>query len=165
MIRPFVPEDAEELTALLVANREAFEPVTPDRPEDWYTLPFQRRRLEGFLEQEGWFFAILDGDEIAGSLNIGDVVGGAVQLANLGYWVDRARYGRGLATRAVAEACAFAFGEAGLHRLEAGTLPDNVASQRVLEKNGFTRFGVARGLVRIGGEWRDHVLFERLATD
>jgi ribosomal-protein-alanine N-acetyltransferase len=50
-----------------------------------------------------------------------------------------------------------------LHRLEAGTLPDNFASQRVLEKNGFERFGLARRFLLIAGEWRDHVLFERIA--
>ena len=58
----------------------------------------------------------------------------------------------------------YAFGEAGLHRLEAGTLVDNVASQRVLEKNVFERFGLARRYLLIAGEWRDHVLFERVAN-
>jgi len=57
----------------------------------------------------------------------------------------------------------FAFGELGLHRLEAGTLPDNFASQRVLEKNGFERFGYAHRLLLVQDEWRDHVLFERVA--
>jgi [ribosomal protein S5]-alanine N-acetyltransferase len=165
LIRPLVAADAEELTAVLAANEETFLPVMPDRPADYYTVAFQRDRIARLIASDGWYFAIVEDGAIAGSLNIGDVIGGPVQLANLGYWIDRDRYGRGLATRAVAEACEFAFGDAGLHRLEAGTLPENVASQRVLEKNGFTRYGVARGLVRIAGEWRDHVVFERLATD
>ena len=58
-----------------------------------------------------------------------------------------------------------AFGDLGLHRLEAGTRIDNVASQRVLEKNLFTRIGVAPRWLHIGGEWRDHVLFQRTAED
>jgi ribosomal-protein-alanine N-acetyltransferase len=90
---------------------------------------------------------------------------GAFQSANVGYWVDAARRRRGLATAAVAEIARHAFQELGLHRLEAGTLVDNSASQRVLEKNGFTRIGIARGYLHVGGEWRDHVLFERLADD
>ena len=92
---------------------------------------------------------------------LADVLRGALQVGNVGYWVDRAHNGRGLATAAVADVVAFAFGEGGLHRLEAGTLVDNRASQRVLEKNGFERFGLARKLLQINGEWRDHVLFER----
>jgi ribosomal-protein-alanine N-acetyltransferase len=87
------------------------------------------------------------------------------QSANVGYWVDRGRNGRGLATRAVAEIVEIAFGETGLHRLEAATRVDNVASQRVLEKNGFERIGIARGYLLIDGEWRDHILFQRVADD
>jgi ribosomal-protein-alanine N-acetyltransferase len=33
----------------------------------------------------------------------------------------------------------------------------------VLEKNGFTRIGLARRYLHIAGEWRDHVLFELVA--
>lgn len=54
-----------------------------------------------------------------------------------------------------------AFGEFELHRVEAGTLVDNIASQRVLEKNGFERIGIARRFLWINGAWRDHVLFQR----
>jgi len=35
----------------------------------------------------------------------------------------------------------------------------------VLEKNGFTRIGVARRYLQIAAEWRDHVLFERVAEE
>ena len=82
---------------------------------------------------------------------------------NLGYWVAERLNNRGLATKAVGELIEVAFGELGLHRLEAGTLVDNIASQRVLEKNGFEPIGIARGYLHIGGEWRDHLLFQRLA--
>ena len=75
----------------------------------------------------------------------------------------RNRTGAGSRRLRSATSIEFAFGEAGLHRLEAGTLLHNHASQRVLEKNGFERYGLARKLLRINGEWRDHVLFERIA--
>jgi ribosomal-protein-alanine N-acetyltransferase len=68
-----------------------------------------------------------------------------------------------VATRAVGLAVEQAFGRIGLHRLEAGTLVDNLASQRVLEKNGFVRIGVAPRYLRIAGDWRDHILFQRVA--
>src|SRR4029450_7592279 len=71
--------------------------------------------------------------------------------------------GRALATKAVAEVIPVAFGELELHRLEAGTLVDNLASRRVLEKNGVGEVGVAPGDLHIGGEWRDHMLFQLLA--
>ena len=40
----------------------------------------------------------------------------------------------------------------------------NAASCRVLEKNGFERYGLAKRFLLIAGEWRDHVLFERLVA-
>jgi [ribosomal protein S5]-alanine N-acetyltransferase len=54
-----------------------------------------------------------------------------------------------------------AFGDLGLHRLEAGTQVENIASRRVLEKNGFELIGIARRYLLIAGEWRDHLLFQR----
>jgi ribosomal-protein-alanine N-acetyltransferase len=164
MIRPLVPADADELATLYARNREFLSPYEPSRPDDFYTAEGQRRRLEEAADGgEGWRFAILEGQEIAGRINLTDVIRGPLQLANVGYFVDRRHNGRGLATAAVAAVVEFAFGEAGLHRLEAGTLPDNLASQRVLEKNGFERYGLARKLLLLGDEWRDHVLFERIA--
>jgi ribosomal-protein-alanine N-acetyltransferase len=162
MIRPLTVDDAAELAALYVVNRDFLAPFEPARDEDFFTAEAQRARLDRPAGVEWWRWVILDGGEIAGLISLSDVLRGALQLANLGYWVDRGRNGRGLASQAVAEVVAFAFGEAGLHRVEAGTLPDNVASQRVLEKNGFERFGLARKLLLIGGEWRDHVLYERI---
>jgi [ribosomal protein S5]-alanine N-acetyltransferase len=167
MIRPFRPDDAEEVAALFRANREFLAAFEPERGDDFYTAEGQRRRFERFASDaaagEGWRFAIVDDGTIAGRVNLTEVFRGPIQRANIGYFVDRERNGRGLATGAVAEAVAFAFGEADLHRLDAVTLPDNHASQRVLEKNAFDRIGVARKLLLIAGEWRDHVLFERVA--
>ena len=58
-----------------------------------------------------------------------------------------------------------AWRDLGLHRVEAGTRADNVASQRVLEKNGFTQVGLLRRHLLIGGEWVDHLLWEKLEDD
>jgi ribosomal-protein-alanine N-acetyltransferase len=162
VIRLLQPADAEELAALYAANREFLTPFEPERGDEFFTADFQRRRIER-VGHDLWRWAIVDGGEMVGMIALADVVRDALQLGNVGYWVDRGHNGRGLATSAVAEVIEFAFGEAELHRLEAGTLVDNFASQRVLEKNGFERFGLARKLLKVNGEWRDHVLFERLA--
>ena len=163
MIRLLEVGDAEELAALYLENRDFLLPFEPEREDDFFTAARQRKRIEA-IGDDLWRWAIIDGGRIAGMIAVADVIRGAVQLANVGYWVDRAHNGRGLATAAVADVIEFAFGEAGLHRLEAGTLVDNHASQRVLEKNGFERYGLARKLLKINGEWRDHVLFERIAN-
>ena len=88
--------------------------------------------------------------EIAGLIGLENVIRGASQSATLSYWVDRARNGRGLASQA-AEIAELARTDLGLHRLEAPVRLDNLASQRVLEKNGFERIGIARGFLHVGG--------------
>ena len=160
MIRPLTVDDSGELAALVVENRAFLSPFEPDRNERFYTVEGQRERLE---REDKHAFAILDGDRIAGTVSLSNVVRGPHESANLGYWVAEPFNGRGLATKAVGELVPVAFGQLGLHRLEAGTLVDNLASQRVLEKNGFESIGIARGYLHIGGEWRDHMLFQLLA--
>jgi [ribosomal protein S5]-alanine N-acetyltransferase len=160
VIRRITPEDAAELAALVVENRAFNAPFEPDREERFFTVDGQREWIENDAILA---FAILDEDRIAGAVMLSNIVRGALQSANLGYWVAERLGGRGLATAAVGESADIAFGELGLHRLEAGTLVDNVPSQRVLEKNGFERIGLARRYLRIAGEWRDHLLFQRLA--
>jgi ribosomal-protein-alanine N-acetyltransferase len=78
------------------------------------------------------------------------------------YFVDEGHAGRGLASGAVRELVAYAFDELDLHRVEAGTAVVNVGSQRVLEKNGFRLVGELKRHLRIGGEWVDHYLWERV---
>jgi ribosomal-protein-alanine N-acetyltransferase len=160
VIRPLTADDAAELAALLVENRSFLAPFEPERDERFYTVEGQLERLE---REDKHGFAILDGERIAGTVTLSNVVRGPLQTANLGYWVAERANGRGLGTSAVAEVIPVAFGELGLHRLEAGTLVDNLASRRVLEKNGFEQIGIARGYLHIGGEWRDHVLFQLVA--
>ena len=162
MIRLLAPDDAVELAALYAANRDFLAPFEPTRDDSFFTADAQRAKLDRPEDADWWRWAIVDDGAIAGMIALNDVLRGPLQMGTVGYWVDRRRNGRGLATTALADVVEFAFGEAGLHRLEAGTLPDNIPSQRVLEKNGFEKFGLARELLLIAGEWRDHVLFERV---
>jgi ribosomal-protein-alanine N-acetyltransferase len=100
--------------------------------------------------------------EIRGRVNINNIVRGAFWSADLGYWIDASRTGRGLATRAVAQVLDHARSELRLHRIQAATLRHNEGSQRVLAANGFERIGLAPEYLKIAGEWQDHLLFQRI---
>jgi ribosomal-protein-alanine N-acetyltransferase len=165
VIRPVRPEDCEELAALYLANREFLAPFEPVRPPEFFTADGQRERLQRQLDGETFPFAIVDGRTIAGTINLFHIMRESLQSGTIGYWIDHRRNGRGLATGAVREIVEYAFGELDLHRVEAATLVDNVASQRVLEKSGFERIGLARRYLRIDDDWRDFFLFQRLADD
>ena len=171
-LRPLVEDDAERLAALTAANLAAIAATRPDALADGpdATTPEGQRAAiaryeEAQASERGRAYGILVDGELAGLLSIMGTPRSPSGSANVGYWVAAEFGGRGVATAAVAAAIPLAFDELGLHRLEAGTLPENVASQRVLEKNGFERIGLARGLLKIGGVWRDHVLFQLLADD
>jgi [ribosomal protein S5]-alanine N-acetyltransferase len=58
-----------------------------------------------------------------------------------------------------------AFGELGLHRLQANVQPGNERSLGLLHATGWREEGYARRYLKIGGRWRDHVLFAILAED
>jgi [ribosomal protein S5]-alanine N-acetyltransferase len=166
-LRPVQPSDASTLARLYSEQREFLAPFDPARPDGFYTEAGQRAELEQSVahreaDLRHRFLILLEAEPV-GALSVSNVVRGPFQSANLGYWVAEQVNGRGVGTRAVGEACRWAFGEGGLHRLEAGTLTDNVASQRVLERNGFERIGLARRYLHIAGEWRDHILFQRIA--
>lgn len=168
-LRPLALADAADLAALLSANRAFLAPWEPVRADRHFTPAGQREAIEAVIEARrrdlAYPFVVVEEGAIVGRLNVNNVVRGAGQFASLGYWVAQAANGRGVATRAVAEAVTLGFGELNLHRLEAGTLVHNVASQKVLERNGFVRYGLAPGLVQIAGVWQDHVLFQRLNPD
>lgn len=109
-------------------------------------------------------FAICLDSEVVGTLSLAHVIRGPLLSATLGLWLDREARGHGIGTRAIALACAIAFEELGLHRLDAGVQPSNLASLAALRANGFVAIGVARRYLLIGSEWTDHLLLERIAA-
>ncbi|TFV53370.1 GNAT family protein [Blastococcus sp. TF02A_35] len=160
-------DDAPALARLLRENREFLAPFEPHREESYYTDAGQRAVLEealaGHAAGTGLPCVVLaPSGEVAGRITLSGIVRGPLQSAVLGYWVARQHTRRGLASAAVAHVLRTAFGELGLHRVEAGTLVDNVASQAVLARNGFQRYGLAPRYLRIAGRWQDHVLFQVL---
>ena len=85
--------------------------------------------------------------------------------AEIGYALRKDRWGRGLASEAVAAVLDFAFGRMGLHRVGADTDPRNVASARLLERLGFKLEGLQRETYRHLDEWADSALWGLLARD
>lgn len=104
-----------------------------------------------------------------GGRAIGTVSFGSWQLdhgrADIGFTLNQAFQGRGLAREAVETALTFGFGAMGLHRVEADVDPENVASIGLLERIGFNREGYLPERWFTYGEWRDTVLFGLLASN
>jgi RimJ/RimL family protein N-acetyltransferase len=70
----------------------------------------------------------------------------------LGYWLDRAAWGRGYAFEAAHAVTRFAFEDVGLSKLEAGHAHDNPPSGRILTKLGFSPLDTVQRFSRPRGE-------------
>jgi len=161
-------DDAPTITQLLIENREFLGPWEPTRDEEYFTVESQRKLIEAGLDRKTQGVSLphvildRDGTTIVGRITLNNIVRGPFQSASVGYWVIAKANGRGLASAAVADIKRISFGELGLHRLEAGTLKHNIRSQKVLERNGFERYGLAPSYLKIAGQWQDHVLYQAL---
>lgn len=111
-----------------------------------------------------WGFAERESDRILGTTTL-HRINWTHRRAELGYALNRAHWGRGLASEAVSAVVTFAFERLGLHRLEADTDPRNAASIRVLERLGFVRDGLLKERYHVGGEVQDALLLGLLAPD
>jgi ribosomal-protein-alanine N-acetyltransferase len=162
VIRRATEADIQAILALRRVNRaylERWEPDT-DPPGRRYERPYYD---EWITKDEQ--YVILEDGAVAGTVQLVNIHYDSFRSAMIGYWVAEAHAGKGLASRAVAEIMDVAFGDLGLHRVEAGTAVANVPSQRVLERNRFTKVGLMREHLLIGGEWVDHYLWERIVGD
>jgi ribosomal-protein-alanine N-acetyltransferase len=166
-LRPLSTKDAPELLELYLRNREFLEPFDPERPDSFFTMEGQRAdlaRTEAERDADrSYGFGIVDQSDgsLAGRITLSSVVRGAWQNANLGYWVDEGRGGRGFASAAVSLAVGFAFDRLALHRVQAAVMPRNERSWRVLERNGFRLEGLAQRYLNINGVWEDHRIYAR----
>jgi RimJ/RimL family protein N-acetyltransferase len=70
--------------------------------------------------------------------------------------------GKGHGTEAQRLLVRYLFAHSTVNRVQAATNVDNIAEQRALEKAGFTREGVLRGLAFQNGRWQDGVLYSVL---
>lgn len=169
LIRPVTLDDAAALARAYRRNRAHLEPWDPDRPAAFFTEQGQVDRLRVQLEEgragRSAHWVLVGGGEILGHAALSNIVLGPVRSGNLGYWIDAGHVGKGLASSAANVVCEAADSQLGLHRVEAGTLLHNTASQRVLTKCGFQEYGVAPGFLYIQGAWRDHRLFQRILND
>jgi ribosomal-protein-alanine N-acetyltransferase len=171
LLRLLHPTDAPALLALYQRNAEHLTPWEVEREPAFYTLEAQREIIQTALvaaaDDRGYAFGVVlrESGALIGRLTLSGIVRAAFQNAYLGYWLDVGHTGRGLMTEAVRLALGYAFGTLGLHRVQAATLPHNMASIRVLRKCGFRQEGLAERYLRIAGRWQDHAIFAITAEE
>jgi ribosomal-protein-alanine N-acetyltransferase len=158
--------DAESFVAAQDRCREQLRPYEPVRKPEWYTPGYQAGRFQTMLDndtQVPWVLAT--DDRVIGTMNLTNIVLGSWRNGDLGYWIDEAETGKGLASAAVAAVCELADAELLLHRISASTAVYNAASQAVLKKNGFQQYATCENYLYINGAWGDHHLYQRILNE
>lgn len=108
---------------------------------DWWI----RKRIEHTRQQgKEVTFAIRDAGRLVGVVSADNFNIGLSHRAEIGYWLAKPYWGQGLMTASVKAFVNYAFAELEVIRLTAHVFEFNLASARVLEKNGFTLEGRLR---------------------
>lgn len=138
-------QDAQELFAFECNNRRFFEHTVQSRGDDYYSFgTFEIRHKELLKEQEdaiSSFYLIKDGSGIiVGRINLVDIdpINGT---AHVGYRIGEAFTQKGIANEALKLLVNLA-PELNVTQIHAITTSSNLASQKVLGKNGFERISI-----------------------
>jgi ribosomal-protein-alanine N-acetyltransferase len=111
------------------------------------------------------FFVMTAAGEIAGVVNVSEIVRGNFQSAYLGYYGFRPHAGKGLMRQGLALVIDHCFRKLRLHRLEANIQPENLRSVALVESLGFRLEGVSPRYLKVCGRWRDHQRWALLTDD
>ncbi|MFF4243377.1 GNAT family N-acetyltransferase [Streptomyces sp. NPDC001822] len=169
-IRLIEPGDAAPIAAHRMRDIDAFRPWEPAQPPEFFTPAGQEERIDGLLAAHRagtvWPGVVLADGQVIGQVTIGGILPQPhLRRGSVGYWVGSVARNHGHAGRAVGLALRVMTDELGLHRAEASTNLENLASQRVLRRNGFSPYGVAHSSILLDGSWRDGLLWERILGD
>ncbi|MED1725120.1 GNAT family N-acetyltransferase [Brevibacillus parabrevis] len=141
LIEALKQEDACALLAFESKNREFFERTVPSRGEAYYQDEHFQESLQALLAEqaEGTAFLSLIKSEqgiILGRMNLVDIDQKRAS-AELGYRVGEEAAGKGVASSALGLLLGEYVQQLGIREVHAKTTADNIASQKVLLKNGF----------------------------
>jgi [ribosomal protein S5]-alanine N-acetyltransferase len=152
LVSPSVDRETEFLAAVARSHK---------LHHPWVHLPSTSDSFRKYLNRfqssthAGYWVCTKDGD-LAGVINLSEIVRGNFRSAYLGYYAFVPHNGRGYMTEGLRAAVSHAFRQLKLHRLEANIQPGNEASRRLVQRLGFRCEGLSPRYLKIGGRWRDH---------
>lgn len=136
-LRPWTPND---LSSLL---RYADNPLIAQNMTDQFPHPYTKEAGLAFIERANQhkpplMLAIEFEQEAIGGIGLHPQSDIYRLNAELGYWIGEPFWGKGIASFAIGEMVAYGFKHLDIQRIFARPFGRNIASQKALEKNGFT---------------------------
>lgn len=160
-------KDAKELLQFETDNRTFFEKMVPSRGEDYYVLEaFRIRHKELLVEQDEGIskFYLIRGDngQIVGRINLVDINEKEFS-GSIGFRIGEQYIGKGIANLALKLLLEI---ESGIKMIYGKTTTNNIASQKVMEKNGFKKVSFSEDEIEMNGQklkfinyiWEPHLL-------
>ena len=128
-------------------------------------LAYIARQHARLTSGQGVALAVADQrtDKAVGHINL--MLRPQAGVAGIGYWIVPAARRQGIGSRAVSLTTSWGLSTDNFARIEAWVEPDNHASQRVLEINGYLQEGRLRSFLTFGTRRADVLVYSRIAAD
>lgn len=158
-LRKWSLADKDELKELCNAVDRAYlsdrlpNPYTDDDANWWLNAVAKNEGVDGT------FRAVVVDGKIVGSVSVERKADIYKLDGELGYMLLNDYWNRGLMTQAVGQVCEIAIKELGLNRITANVFQPNLASQRILLKNGFVQEGTMRKAAIKGNNVYDILIY------
>jgi [ribosomal protein S5]-alanine N-acetyltransferase len=158
VLRSWKPSDLDSLVEnannyhIAISMRDIFPfPYTIDDGKTWINIASN--------EEPNCNFAITVDNEAVGG--IGLTLGEDIERisAEVGYWLGENYWGNGITSSALKGILDYGFNDLGLKRIFAKPLEHNMASRRVLEKNGFILEAILKKSVIKSGKIYNQALY------
>jgi len=149
-------------------NRRHLALWEPFRDDGYFCLNESKNRAAAHLRdyELGTSITLIAYDdrksEIICMCSFSNIVYGPFQACNLGYSISEKYQGKGLMFEMLQLSLQYIFDEVKLHRVMANYMPENVRSEKLLNRLGFQKEGLAKSYLKIAGSWQDHILTSKL---
>ncbi len=145
-------------------NRKYFESILPPRPPSYHHYDTFKTVMDGFMVEQnrGDFYMHIIRNEagvLVGRINLQRIDSKDLKKAEIGYRIDFDHQGLGYGSQGVKLMVRKGFQVYELDEITAGTAKDNLASRKVLEKNGFLKIYEEKKVVKINNQWLDGILY------
>lgn len=161
-LKKWVLEDKENLIEIcnkidrqFLSNRIPY-PYTEDSALWWLSIVNEHENKDGV------FRAIVVDRKIVGTISVEQKKDVYEKDGEIGYYLMPEFSSRGIMSFAVQEICEIAFKELDLFRITGLVYEPNVASKKVLEKNGFQLEGIMKQAVLKNGNVYDLCIYGKL---
>ena len=156
-----IVEDAELFFRILTeGNFQYYYATIPESIElerEW--IKRREHKRENNLEYN---YSIIYSNALVGGCNI-RIYRDSPHVGELGYFIDKNYFNKGIVTEAVKELEKIAFEKLGLIRLEIRMDPRNKASEKVAIKNGFIKEGLLKKVLKFNDDYFDNLLYAKVS--